>query len=247
MHFRRFCPSGSLAVLAAAIAALVVFSVPSAWAEGNCPDGMFPIGGGNAGWEGCAPMGPSGEDYSEPAFDPVQNQIDVANGLYELERLKQTREAELQKDPNYRAWKTGGWNYFQSVVGAEKGEYCTALFAKGDTMVSIAGPGGNYRGALLSFYTLGRANGIPAPKTPRMISVKLTQNAYPPSKVKVYNYSRGDGIGVISFAVPTLEAAIGGMEDEQSFKLEYKGKTITNVKWSGGLGARDELRACANP
>ena len=27
-------------------------------AEGRCPDGYFPIGGGNAGWEGCAPMGP---------------------------------------------------------------------------------------------------------------------------------------------------------------------------------------------
>lgn len=27
-----------------------------AWAEGNCPDGYFPIGGGNAGWQGCAPM-----------------------------------------------------------------------------------------------------------------------------------------------------------------------------------------------
>jgi Domain of unknown function (DUF4189) len=25
-----------------------------ALAEGNCPDGYYPIGGGNAGWEGCA-------------------------------------------------------------------------------------------------------------------------------------------------------------------------------------------------
>jgi hypothetical protein len=28
-------------------------------AEGRCPEGFFPIGGGNAGWEGCAPMGPN--------------------------------------------------------------------------------------------------------------------------------------------------------------------------------------------
>lgn len=27
-----------------------------AWAEGRCPDGYFPVGGGSAGWEGCAPM-----------------------------------------------------------------------------------------------------------------------------------------------------------------------------------------------
>ena len=31
-------------------------------AEGRCPDGYFPIGGGSAGWEGCAPMGPIGEE-----------------------------------------------------------------------------------------------------------------------------------------------------------------------------------------
>ncbi len=37
-------------------------------AEGNCPDGYFPIGGGNAGWEGCAPMGPAAGagDAGEP-------------------------------------------------------------------------------------------------------------------------------------------------------------------------------------
>ena len=46
------------------VAAAVVCAVllaPSSYlrAEGNCPDGYFPIGGGSAGWEGCAPMGPA--------------------------------------------------------------------------------------------------------------------------------------------------------------------------------------------
>ena len=46
------------------VAAAVVCAVllaPSSYlrAEGNCPDGYFPIGGGRAGWEGCAPMGPA--------------------------------------------------------------------------------------------------------------------------------------------------------------------------------------------
>lgn len=37
---------------------LLVFVHTDVHAEGRCPDGYFPIGGGNAGWEGCAPMGP---------------------------------------------------------------------------------------------------------------------------------------------------------------------------------------------
>ncbi len=39
-------------VLFAALASLA----KPALAEGNCPQGYFPIGGGNAGWNGCAPM-----------------------------------------------------------------------------------------------------------------------------------------------------------------------------------------------
>jgi hypothetical protein len=31
----------------------------TAAAEGNCPPGYFPIGGGTGGWQGCAPMGPA--------------------------------------------------------------------------------------------------------------------------------------------------------------------------------------------
>lgn len=37
---------------------VLVFFHTDVRAEGRCPDGYFPIGGGNAGWEGCAPMGP---------------------------------------------------------------------------------------------------------------------------------------------------------------------------------------------
>lgn len=47
---------------------LMFVAASHAHAEGRCPDGCFPIGGGNAGWEGCAPMGgseePSGPEWS---------------------------------------------------------------------------------------------------------------------------------------------------------------------------------------
>lgn len=36
--------------------ALLLVCSKLAYAEGNCPSGYFPIGGGNAGWNGCAPM-----------------------------------------------------------------------------------------------------------------------------------------------------------------------------------------------
>lgn len=38
-----------------ALVTVLCFS-SSANAEGNCPSGSYPIGGGNAGWTGCAPI-----------------------------------------------------------------------------------------------------------------------------------------------------------------------------------------------
>jgi hypothetical protein len=35
-------------------------------AEGNCPSGYYPVGGGNAGWSGCAPID-SGSSLGGPA------------------------------------------------------------------------------------------------------------------------------------------------------------------------------------
>lgn len=34
-------------------------------AEGRCPPGYYPTGGGNSGWEACAPMGPISDESAE--------------------------------------------------------------------------------------------------------------------------------------------------------------------------------------
>lgn len=48
---------------------MVVFFAGPSRAEGRCPDGYFPIGGGSAGWEGCAPMG-GGDEQDEAEHQP---------------------------------------------------------------------------------------------------------------------------------------------------------------------------------
>ena len=45
---------------------LILLIQTDARAAGRCPDGYFPIGGGSAGWEGCAPMGPGDDATQEP-------------------------------------------------------------------------------------------------------------------------------------------------------------------------------------
>jgi len=73
-----------------------------ALAEGNCPPGYYPTGGGDAGWHGCAPM--DGGISNEPAEDalPQETQekwedrwgaIATANGAFGYSANKKSKEA----------------------------------------------------------------------------------------------------------------------------------------------------------
>lgn len=63
--------------------ALLGFSSSPALAEGRCPDGYFPIGGGGAGWEGCAPMGgDEGPATPQPRWETRWGAVAVTNGAY---------------------------------------------------------------------------------------------------------------------------------------------------------------------
>ena len=73
-------------------------------AEGRCPDGYFPVGGGNAGWEGCAPMGGSIEPEEE-MWRPPSEQWEArwgaiatghGGGFGAVENARSKRVAERQ-------------------------------------------------------------------------------------------------------------------------------------------------------
>lgn len=71
-------------VTAFAIGVLVLsLSAPSK-AEGRCPDGYYPVGGGGAGWEGCAPMGGGADDAGRvrPQWETRWGAVAVTNGAF---------------------------------------------------------------------------------------------------------------------------------------------------------------------
>lgn len=75
---------------------LLLFATWDAWAEGNCPQGYYPVGGGNGGWAGCAPIpGAGGGQSTAPpdtgpqwakrwgaiAYDSVAGSLGGADGM----------------------------------------------------------------------------------------------------------------------------------------------------------------------
>lgn len=136
----------------------------------------------------------------------------------------------------------GGWSYFQDVPDAAPGEYCAALYWKGDGLVRISGPGGDFTGAMLTFW----GPGVPRPAEVRRVPVVLRQTDEPPQRVQAFHYALpGEAFAAVALAVPTLEDALAGMLDQHRFEVELDGRTVATVAWTQGFAARDQLRACA--
>ncbi|RUS96779.1 hypothetical protein [Trichormus variabilis] len=185
--------------------------------------------------------------YYDPKFAALQFQ--AASALLNLQQ-----QAQLLQDPKYLKYLSGSWKLFPTsrLEGVISGSYCVASFFKASmdpeakdapVMINLSGPGGDYKGALLTFAT----ESIPRPKTIQTITVTLIQNNDPPATVKAFNYTMPNlPFGVIAFAVPTIDAALAGIEDVQHFDVKIDGKSVAKTMWHSGLKVKDEFRKCLN-
>ncbi len=152
----------------------------------------------------------------------------------------------------------GWWEFMQANSKAKPGEYCAATFLRArrvkhervdgisdGMMVTLFGPGGNYRGALLGFSPLDKNHAFPKAKSGRPVLVTLTQGKEKPATLNaIYMEVSPTAPPMIVFAVPSIEALMGGMEDQWRFEVSYEGKSIADIEWHDGFKARDELKKC---
>ncbi|MBX3690265.1 hypothetical protein [Dokdonella sp.] len=156
---------------------------------------------------------------------------------------------------------TGWWEFMQASSKAGPGEYCAASFlrakrltepGKADTVkegivVTLFGPGGNYRGALLAFSPLGEDSAAAFPKlaSGKPVLVTLKQGNIKPATLNaIYLETGPKSPPLLAFAVPSMDALLAGMEDKWNFDVIYQGKSIARIEWHDGLKARDELAKC---
>ncbi len=152
----------------------------------------------------------------------------------------------------------GWWEFMQANSKAKPGEYCAAMFLRAKRVkhervdsfsdgmtVTLFGPGGNYRGALLGFSPLTKDHAFPKLESGRPVKVTLKQgNEAPVTLNAIYMKVTPSAPPLILFAVPTIEALMGGMEDNWSFDVIYQGQSIASIEWHDGLKARDALKQC---
>ncbi len=178
----------------------------------------------------------------DETFDVLVSVMDSSKKELNAKQETEKGKKNFEKSKYGRFYKEGYWQFFQGKSQAAKGEYCTAMFSREQMQVSIMGPGGSYKGALMMFASLD--DGSPFPYSPSgKIKVTLQQGSEKPTTLHAISQQIGD-TPVITFAVPTINAALAGMEDKLSFHLEAEGKTLGHIEWHSGLRAREELRKC---
>lgn len=174
--------------------------------------------------------------------DPVQAGIGSMMEIQRTELAILGRIEELKKDPRYAPIIAGKWDFYQDRPSGRPGEYCAALFTNAAGMLRVSGPGGDYPGAMITFW----GPDIPKPDKLRIIKVALTQSDdNKPQTVRAYNYTQGNlDYGAVAFTIPSASALVDNMIDRLSFTLEVDGKRVLFMGWHSGLKARDKLRQC---
>ena len=181
------------------------------------------------------------------AYDPMEDLVSSAKKEIKAREAIDASKSRAASDPRRQKMAQGYWQFFQARTGARPGEFCTAVFWKGDHMISLSGPGGAYRGAVLGFVAIEPKNGFPRPddaQATRKLQVALTQGDGAPVRLTALNRTLGGLADEIAFAVPTIDAALAGMEDVQSFRIAHDDRPVFDMAWHSGLAARQVLRQC---
>jgi hypothetical protein len=217
-----------VAFLAAAIQAQRVVYV--------CPEGTYLSS--VFGYTECTPLdGGRSERPAEPR--PERPNIgSTALGVAMIGSKVLADLARVVKDPKYKGYSEGEW-FFDDPAN---GESCSATFMRRGVGVTLLGPSRNLPGAFLIFF----GPDIPAPATLMKNRITLSQTGEQPATVQALNsaFPPVEKYGAVLFQVPTVDAALNGIEDVHVFGVAIDKKDLAKIEWTGGHAARDKLKQC---
>lgn len=171
--------------------------------------------------------------------DPI---VSKALGVTTMLQGISTQMDLFMSDPKNQEILKGYWTF----TGDKPNEICSARFMRQGVWVSIFEPGGDIPGAFLMFW----GSKIPKPAEFSKIRATLEQTGEQPATVDVFNMQfdlkteEKFTLGALFFQVPTMEAALDGIEDVHNFAVSVEGKKVLAIEWKDGLAARDKIKQC---
>lgn len=236
---------GFVGLTAGAPARAQTYICPAGPQGGERSAGWTPEGNGIAAMPLCWDDGGSEAGPAAPRRDVQKEQMDAmssaAGQLAQDIRAYADASVKLQSDPGYQRFVQGSWRFFQARADAKPGEYCTALWSRQRGFFGLAGPGPGYPGGLITFW----GPDIPKTAKSRVVTASIRQSDGSVQTVKAANYMLpGIDWGAITLAVPSIEAGIDDMADEDFMELSLGKKVVARAEWRQGLMAKQKLRQC---
>lgn len=146
------------------------------------------------------------------------------------------------KDPVYRKLKAGYWRCPEASKASSDVCFATSVSPSGRRCAALMDWAGDQPGAFLAFFGAE----IPEAKKIRHIKVSLIQPGETQA-VKAFHapFFSSDDLGMIMFAVASMDVLLKSIEDVQDFEVTHSGQTLIPGEWHIGHEARDYLTGCA--
>jgi hypothetical protein len=175
-------------------------------------------------------------DYAAQLTPEERKQLEARNKDYAL-------IDKVRRDPALRRVVIGYWDSYQTRQSAGPGEFCAASYINLDGVITVSGFDKSWDGGLLIF--MGK--NIPKPKSLTELTVTLTQSGEKPATIKVFNPAASETMGnygTLILAIPSMNAAVAAIEENQDFTVSAEGKELFRMSWKEGEKAREALRDC---
>ncbi|WP_298610803.1 hypothetical protein [uncultured Thiothrix sp.] len=219
-------------------------------ADWECPVGVDPNGPNNTGvacvWyedeqapEDEGDYHDGGNSYQEPAYTHYDS---AAWGAF-ADMAKQSQQElanfrnQHSRDPAYRELQQGTWDFVEAAANASQ-TICQASFLSLSGGVIFMDNG---EATFLGFYGAS----IPPTQQNRKLRLSLTQSGETQTVQAFHTpYPLDKELGMYMFAVPSTQALLDSIEEQQDFAVALNGKTVVQGVWHSGTKARNWLRQC---
>lgn len=227
-------PRGPIALVCIAMAMLAATILPS-WPAHACPPDHYAIGGGSAGWVGCAPMdggaggtstGPSIEDMNITA--PGLSTYDARAWTDFFQHMaEQTIEDERRAVPphlreTYEALLAGTWLFGRSRHDTSV-PMCMASFHTRQGGIMFLDWGGPEPATTFSFFDTK----IPRVRQVGRVRVRLEQSGETQEVEAFHTAHSLPGMGMVMMRVPSTAALLAAIEDLQDYRLLMDERQLT--------------------
>ncbi len=183
------------------------------------------------------------EDESSGPESEDSEFLVMTDGLVGLLSSVSQNYDKVMSDPRRDAYLNGQWMFSGSN---EKGKYkdstCSAIFIRrGVGVIVLDAMPGEKTSSFIFF-----SQDIPNPSTEKSVMVTLSQSEAAPQQVRAMNIGFDADYGALIFTVPSIDLAIKGMVEKESFDVAMNGKSVAAVEWTGGAAAKKRLESCVH-